>query len=551
MKYTSEIIHEIIETEGHIAPSTFHYESECKEEWIKEIKGAYPKLTDYEGEWLNYYLENDGIGEFPYLAFTNMTQATVENCVPIPFKTAILKGLTLLNIKGEKSNDNPTNEVHRHDFLIPLVKKNTDYLIKYATTLSGGVLALGFLNNKSSWSNNLEEQPNIGLIRLNSGESPYYFRITGNKGETVSIKNLMILEYQDGMENWNIPYFEGMQSVKMPVLTTTGKNLFSNEFELHGLSVDKLTKYENGFKASSYIELKAAPYQIYQVKPNTNYTFSMSIPTGNGYLRISDYYSNKDLSVFFGGNNNEKSYKTTFRTISDKIKIELFGHKKTTGNTVELIDIQLEEDSSKTSYEPFKSNILSTSEDVTLRRIGNVKDTLDCLTGQVTQRIGEIVLDGSDDENWIKFSSADTTVLYAILLVNPKKKMGVDNVFCDRFTTKNTYNNGTNNESIFGSASNQTVYIRVNKNKIATEDVNALKTWLSQNPITIQYQLETESIKTVELSVVNQDGQHSNLKPFEGTTHIQTNGQPIKPLLDIEVPVEAITQNLESFIEEE
>ena len=35
----------------------------------------------------------------------------------------------------------------------------------------------------------------------------------------------MIIEYQEGMENWDIPYFEGMQSVKMPVLTTTGKNL--------------------------------------------------------------------------------------------------------------------------------------------------------------------------------------------------------------------------------------------------------------------------------------------------------------------------------------
>ena len=27
----------------------------------------------------------------------------------------------------------------------------------------------------------------------------------------------MIIEYQEGMENWDIPYFTGMQSVKLPV----------------------------------------------------------------------------------------------------------------------------------------------------------------------------------------------------------------------------------------------------------------------------------------------------------------------------------------------
>ena len=33
----------------------------------------------------------------------------------------------------------------------------------------------------------------------------------------------MIIEYQEGMENWDIPYFEGMTSVKAPVLTLLGR----------------------------------------------------------------------------------------------------------------------------------------------------------------------------------------------------------------------------------------------------------------------------------------------------------------------------------------
>ena len=52
IKYKSEIINEIIENEGHYVPS-LHYESECVNYWIESIRGAYPKLCDYEGEWLD------------------------------------------------------------------------------------------------------------------------------------------------------------------------------------------------------------------------------------------------------------------------------------------------------------------------------------------------------------------------------------------------------------------------------------------------------------------------------------------------------------------
>ena len=37
------------------------------------------------------------------------------------------------------------------------------------------------------------------------------------------VQDFMIIEYQDGMENWNIPYFDDMKSVQMPVLTILGR----------------------------------------------------------------------------------------------------------------------------------------------------------------------------------------------------------------------------------------------------------------------------------------------------------------------------------------
>ena len=57
MKYESELIREILEQRGHEVP-TLHYQSECVKSWIDEAKVAYPKLCDYESEWLNYINEN-------------------------------------------------------------------------------------------------------------------------------------------------------------------------------------------------------------------------------------------------------------------------------------------------------------------------------------------------------------------------------------------------------------------------------------------------------------------------------------------------------------
>ena len=66
----------------------------------------------------------------------------------------------------------------------------------------------------------------------------------------------------------------------------------------------------------------------------------------------------------------------------------------------------------------------------------------------------------------------------------------------------------------------------------------------------VQYQLETPTIKTVDLTVVNQDGESVSLKPIEGTMHLSTSSETINPLFSGEIPVEAITQNLASFIKE-
>ena len=454
--YESELIKEIAEARGH-KKSSLHYESECVESWIEEAKGAYPKLCDYESEWLNYIsiLDDMGggedpeppIGEFPYVVLSDVTEATVDNVVPYAYKSAILKGLTLVNVKGEESNDYPMNNYPKYDFLIPLAKKNTDYLIKYDTTLSGGLLAIGFLNNGASWSNNLEEQPNIGLIRLNSGEYPNYFRIVGGKGQTVRINNLMIIEYQEGMENWDIPYFEGMQTVKMPGLMTYS-NLFTGFVASGYIGGDGNVVKMQGNILSDFIEIheKTIAFRTFRGngEPSTRYGEFAFYDNNKNFIarKIGSDTTNEYTTVPDG-----TKYVRIWTVPLDGLGLNTKGMMIYTKNKPSLAITK--------HLESNKTNILTVNEDVTLRSNGNVYDELDLLTGKLTQRIDE---DGS----------------------------------------------------------------------VLTQEV----------------------VKTVELNIQDQDGKPlSAIKPIEGKMFLSTSSNTIKPLFSGEIPVEAITQNLASFID--
>lgn len=55
MTYESEVLFKLMEREGFNIPSSVPpYESEIKAYLINQLKLAYPKLTDYEAEWLLY-----------------------------------------------------------------------------------------------------------------------------------------------------------------------------------------------------------------------------------------------------------------------------------------------------------------------------------------------------------------------------------------------------------------------------------------------------------------------------------------------------------------
>ena len=132
MKYESDLIKEIVDSRGH-KKSSLHYQSECVESWIEETKGSYPKLCDYESEWLNY-INDEPIGEFPYVTLTDVTETIVDNVVPYAYKSAILKGKTLVNLAKVRSAT--TYNVCSEKNIV--IKPNTKYIAMFNPTYGEG-----------------------------------------------------------------------------------------------------------------------------------------------------------------------------------------------------------------------------------------------------------------------------------------------------------------------------------------------------------------------------------------------------------------------------
>ena len=227
--------------------------------------------------------------------------------------------------------------------------------------------------------------------------------------------DVMIIEYQQGMENWDIPYFEGMQSVAAPILTTSGKNLckYRDNWTHGGLT---FTNTENGVIVNG----TATVYVDYYVSTRTGLinveTLDLlnSLPVGTQLILSNNL--GKNNYIVYTENGGENKYKPNV-TIQNNMEFRGVFVRFQEADVCDNLNltIQLEVGSTATSYEPYQSNILSTNEDVVLRGIGDVKDELDCLNGQVTERIGEVVLDGS--ENWTYEASYTNDNVYGCLIL--------------------------------------------------------------------------------------------------------------------------------------
>ena len=434
------------------------------------------------------YAVKTAIGEFNYLDYDGQ-HITATDTIEGRSKSAILSGNTLVNciidtsrtgynaLSGDISIDNDgwlsaNATASNNHFELKMdnlnIKPSTKYLFVFeceSNSFEGSTNNLMIGNTYGSvidspW-NEQKAIPflSVGVTKFimttksdfSSLNNPIGCRSYVSVGSGVTKFRYMIIEYQQGMENWDIPYFEGMQSVQLPRLTTTGKNLIDYKKFQTRMNATITNLQENSITFDTK-DVWAGLVQDVTLIPNTQYTLSCITSTNIIKPYIRHVLVGGGFSGAEGGRNTFSFTTNETGKISISFENGDMENPNKTGLTVS--NIQLEKGSTATSCEPYKTNILTVNEDVTLRSNGDICDELNLLTGQLTQRIGE-----------------DGVVL------------------------------------------------------------------------------SQEVVKTVDLTISNQNGESlSKMTPIEGTMNLTTSSDTIAPTFSGEIPVEAIEQNLESFI---
>ena len=322
-------------------------------------------------------------------------------------------------------------------------------------------------------------------------------------------------------------------SVKMPVLTTTGKNLLPcktiyNNSSFSGLTVNtennrvRVSGTATGICDIEFFNINTMSDDEYiKVKPNTKYILSATLHSGSisGNLNIACKSITDDGTIRWLG--------STFTTNSNESKVNRIRIAVPLGFVFNdaVISLQLEESTVATSYEPYKSNILTVNEEVELRQVGTLQDELNLLTGSLTKRVGKIVLNGT--ENWVTNNFNSTNTECQIFSTTIPDKTNNWRLLCDKFNF-----NGidvaqvANVEGICSGGNPISLFINISKTKAST--VEEFKTWLTMNHAIIYYELN-ETVQTVELS--------SKPRPYEGTNHYEVSSQTIPPIGTLQVPV--------------
>ena len=496
---------------------TYTINPNAKNVWIRDNEDTMDlsPITDAS----SVYLENgrtieQELGEGSMVSniatVDNSMSKIIDGTLDGAYESCLLKGRTLVNVLGScKFSLAKTEEgksVTRFLPLNPLIKPNTKYLyvinvLKNTLTRSDNGSVMKYCNTDSSkvssstcwgWMNHI--YPGFTGVKKHIMTTRPVFEGVCELADRIEIYGSTdvggVIEYQEGMENWDIPYFEGLCDVKMPILRNVGKNLFdinmTNFTNVTAIPIDGSLIIKKNTNPHYY---SRTPIHL---KPNTKYTFKCNTYRESDtetYVRLYLGARPHNDNLEYGGYVVPVGDGTFSKTFTTNSLGELYINGYTTTKGILLSNIQLEESSTATSYEDHKTNILHTSEEIVLRSLPNgVCDTYNIITSEYVKRIGEVVLDGS--EVYAIGSNTNEEYLEFICQVQSPKRASS---LCDKLIT--TIGHVVNTEYI--RVTEAGVVGHILKSRLSAPNIDGLKEWLSSNNLTVQYELATPIVTTV------------------------------------------------------
>ena len=157
-------------------------------------------------------------------------------------------------------------------------------------------------------------------------------------------------------------------------------------------------------------------------------------------------------------------------------------------------------------YQPYYNETTNIYLDEPLRKIDEYSDYIDFVNGKVVRNIEEVILNGSNSEQWTFPQTLTNT--YRFLSQNglPNgKDESIIKIITNKFINGSSTADNRDYEHIRSASIGYPNYIGLNifKSRLTEDTLEAFKTWLSNNPVTVDYILATPTEEDIELPNIN------------------------------------------------
>ena len=280
-----------------------------------------------------------------------------------------------------------------------------------------------------------------------------------------------------------------MESVIPCDIVVSGSNLFDH------MNTNVLSAYLNESTKLLTTDTSGKSF-IFKCTPNTSYRFTGLLTSR---LVFSDYPTEPILDVTVLNNVKKYTGKQTcvYKTSSDAKYMVVYFYNSlydsTPLNTITR-NISIELGVSPTTYKPYFANSIIMPH--TLRSVSDkICDTIEVIDNETyyVNRVGRILLSGA--ENYTVGNVSSPHIFRAALNMNTVAT-GITNVISDKFTNTPIHTGifdfpNVTNECIVSHSSNHLLNIYVASYRLSEYTLDGFKTWIANNPITVQYELTT------------------------------------------------------------
>lgn len=302
---------------------------------------------------------------------------------------------------------------------------------------------------------------------------------------------------------------EGQELYEIPVLSC-GKNLFNIiEEPIRNIANINLISYDvNSIVASlnennnwSYIKVP-----LTNLKPNTDYVFSYTIST-NRYARV--YQGNTAIDNMISGTDATKRKFNTGNYADLSIRFFITTDNGENGE-VTFSNIQIEEGTVATPYEPYQEDKLTILSPVQLEKVGDVADRIIERNGVwgVEKNIGKLPL--TSNLGWYSYNSA--TQSFKIPFTEHQSSYSDSSkLMCNALVScMGAWEITTE----YISSDSQGILVKLGSDKNPTQDLTGLKLYLDTNNVFVLYQRVTPQFIPLPHS------QQVKLRTFANKTNI-------------------------------